>query len=87
MKRDHIILGVGIGLIAPFLAYVLQTMYKMQLLAMNKEILPFVIAAALNLLLLRFLFRKDYLATGRGVILATFLSALALIFLTDAKLN
>jgi len=46
----------------------------------------YVVAAAINLLLLRFFFRRALDRTGRGVLLVTFLAVILLIFIDKQSL-
>ena len=80
--KNNLFLGVFLGLIFPLLAQltVLYTHVQTSLFA-HKPIAIYVIAAALNLIGVRFLYRGGKEKTANGVILATFLAMIVLIIL------
>jgi len=86
--RNNLWTGVGIGLIAPLLAYLL-TVYTgiPESLFPTKPFLAYLVAAVLNLLLMRVFYRKSLSREkiANGIILVTFLGML--VFLYFHKLN
>lgn len=88
MKKDSIFLGVLIGLIAPVISYLLTTYTSMQQsLFAQKPIAMYVIAAVINLVIIRFSFKSGRDTFGKGVVLATFIAMLALIFMTKLSVG
>jgi hypothetical protein len=72
LKKDAIITGVLVALIFPVMAFVSAHLLKYNLYLMNKPALPYFIALALNLVLIRISIKKGFDKTGRGIMLATF---------------
>lgn len=64
----------------PLLAFALARWTDWAMLIGNKPLSLYVIAALLNLLLLRYFYRRGNEHSARGVIMVTFLGALLLIF-------
>lgn len=62
-------------------------LYKETLVSWNKEILTYVIAGMINLIMVRFFFKRDFPETGKGVLVSTFIAALALLLFTEIRLN
>jgi len=84
MRRNSFLLGSLLGASAPAVAYILKvfsplgtTMHPLSL---------YVIAAGINLLLLRFFYRQARERTARGVLLITFLALVLLIFIEKLSL-
>lgn len=72
--------GILVALIFPGLAWLTEFILKTNTYIVNRPAVPYVIAIAINLLLIRFCFKKDADQTGKGIMLATFISML-LIFI------
>lgn len=80
MKRNNFLFGALLGLVAPALAHLLTLFTDWARLVGDKEIGLYVIAALLNLLLVRFYYRNAKENTARGIILVTFVAAIVLVF-------
>jgi hypothetical protein len=65
---------------APFVAHMLTVFTSWNLALGNKPLSLYVIAALINLLLVRFFYRNALEKSARGVILITFVGVLLLIF-------
>lgn len=80
--KNNFVLGVALGIIFPLLAYFVTTFTTIQTsLFAHKPIVLYVVAATINLVAVRFLYRKGKEATANGVVLATFLAMIILIVL------
>lgn len=80
--KNNLALGVALGVIFPLLAYLATTFTTIQTsLFAHKPIALYVIAATINLIGVRFLYRGGREATANGVVLATFLAMIILIVL------
>jgi hypothetical protein len=85
--KNSLIQGLLIGAIAPLIAFLLTVYTDLEImLSSDKPIFLYVIAVGVNLITTRILFKKGYDATGRGVVLVTFIGALLLIFGTKLKI-
>ncbi|MGV3761682.1 hypothetical protein [Parapedobacter sp.] len=84
MQRNSFFLGCLLGVLAPALACLLKAFSPLAV-TMNPLSL-YVIAAAINLLLLRFFYRQALDRSARGVLLVTFVALLFLIFIEKLSL-
>ncbi|GGH11474.1 hypothetical protein FAZ19_00475 [Sphingobacterium alkalisoli] len=85
--RNSLIQGLLIGAIAPLIAFLLTVYTDLEIvLSSDKPIFLYVVAAAVNLIMTRILFKRGYETTGRGVVLITFIGALLLVFGTKLKI-
>lgn len=85
--KNSFLLGLFIGILAPLVSYLLNTFTKLQeTFFADKLIALYVLAALINLVILRFAHRsgKDLLA--KGVLLTTFIAMLILIIFGDIKI-
>jgi len=82
MQQNPFLLGLGIGLIAPLCAHVLTRFTALSVPFGSKQLGLYVIAALINLLVVRYFYRKGSEHAARGVILITFVLAMLLIFTT-----
>lgn len=80
MKRNSFLFGALLGVVAPVVAHLLSTFTTWSSLLGGKDIGLYVVAALLNLLLVRCYYRHACERTARGLILVTFLATLLLIF-------
>lgn len=79
--KNNFALGVALGVIFPLLAYVATTFTTVQTsLFAHKPIALYVFAATINLIGVRFMYRKGKEATANGVVLVTFLAMIILLF-------
>lgn len=84
--KNSFILGVVLGAIFPLLAYVLTTQTGLQQsLFMQKPIAFYVLAAVLNLVAVRFIYRSGREATAKGILLVTFLAMILMVFALKIK--
>ena len=81
LNKDSIFAGVAIGLPFPLLALLLTHLFKYNNYLLNKPGLPYFIAIAANLLLLRYFFKQEAELTCRGLIITTFFSMLLILLL------
>ncbi len=72
LNKNSLPAGILIALIAPALAWAAAYMLKDNNLIINKSALPYFIAIALNLVLIRVFSKKAADKTIRGIILVTF---------------
>ena len=75
LKRDNVWLGLILGLILPGIAFFFVEILKKNIKVLEKDNLLYIGCVALNLLLVRYLFRSYKENTAKGVISATFISA------------
>ncbi|WP_257669356.1 hypothetical protein [Parapedobacter tibetensis] len=80
MKINHFLFGCIIGLLAPTAAHLLTLFTSWNMVIGNKSLSLYVIAALINLLLMRFFYRNALEQSARGVILITFVAAMVLLF-------
>ena len=71
--------GLLAALIFPVSAFAVKYFLKNNVFILNKPSVPYLIAIALNLVMIRFCLKKDLEKTARGIMLATFL-VLILVF-------
>ena len=71
-------MGFLLALPFPAIAWLVASLLKNNVDIISKPALPYIIAIALNLLMLRFTVKKDLDRTARGVMLGTFAIMLAL---------
>lgn len=84
--KNNLLTGLLIGLPAPITAYLLTAYTTITAtLATGKETLLYMLAGALNLLILRFMYRREYEKVGQGVILITFVTVLLLLYMHKLK--
>jgi drug/metabolite transporter (DMT)-like permease len=72
LNKNSLPAGIFAGLIFPAVAWIAAYLLKGSVELINRPALPFFIAIALNLIMLRLFLKKDLDKTGRGVILITF---------------
>lgn len=77
--RNHLLNGVGIGAIAPLIAFLAGRFSEMPALLAANPLRVYAIAALFNLLLVRYFYRDGQDRSGQGVVLITFLGLLVLI--------
>lgn len=72
-NRNNTLLGIFLGCLPPFLLWLIFVIFlKNDALIMNKPAIPYLIAIALDLIMLRYYARKHFDLTSRGIIIATF---------------
>lgn len=77
--RNNFLKGAGLGLIAPALAVLLTRFAQLPDFLAAKPLSLYVIAALINLLMVRYFYRNEQDLSGRGVVLVTFIGLLVLI--------
>jgi hypothetical protein len=80
LKKNNLLFGILIALIFPAIAWLIAGLLANNIYIINKPAMPYFVAIALNLVLMRISFSKGADKTARGVILTTFV-VMALIFI------
>lgn len=75
-KKDNVWLGLFLGLLLPGLGFVIVELLKRNLVYLAKADLLYIGCVAINLLLLKYAYKKELEATAKGIISATFICAL-----------
>lgn len=83
-KADHVITGMLAGLILPAMVWFFVADKLTGVPYLGKPGVPYLLPMLFNLLLIRFLYKKDRQATANGIMIATFLFMLA-VFLIKLK--
>lgn len=87
MNKNSLIAGLIVGGIAPLLAYLVMTYTTLQQSYFaEKPIALYVLAAVVNLVIIRFAYRGQKEALAKGVVLITFLAMIAFVVLTKFKI-
>lgn len=73
--KDNIWIGLILGLIFPAIAYVFVEVLKKNLRILEKDDLLYIGCVAINLFLVRYLFKKNQENTARGIVASTFICA------------
>lgn len=84
MKRDSFLLGLFVGALGPAAAGLLKTFTPLG--ATLHPLSLYVIAAVVNILLVRFCYRQALDRSARGVLMITFVALLLLIFIEKLSL-
>lgn len=79
-KKDSVWLGLGIGLFFPAVAFVIVEVIKKNLVFLQKDDLLYIGCVAINMLLLKYAYKKDHELTAKGIISATFVCAFIFFF-------
>lgn len=87
MKKDNLFFGALLGSIAPIIAFVMSRFNLTGIDVGDKSLSFYVIAALINLLLMRYYYRNEMGNSARGIILITFIGAMAVLFFGDAKIG
>jgi len=84
LRRNNIGVGLLTGLILPGVAWLIfDLLLKNRTVILNKPAIPYLVAIALNLFAIKYLFKTGRDQTGAGMILCTFaVMVLALLFQT-----
>lgn len=83
--KNNLFVGLLLGMAIPLITWFIFGYQFPQLQYRYKPGVPYLIAVALNLFIIRYCFRKDADQTGKGVMLTTFICML-LVFLFKVKL-
>ena len=88
MQQNSIFTGVILGSLAPLLAYLMMTYTSLQQqFFAEKPIALYVLAALINLIIMRFAYRGGKESLAKGIVLVTFVAMLVLIFVTKLKVG
>ena len=88
MQQNSIFTGVILGSLAPLVAYLLMTYTSLQQdYFAEKPIAIYVLAAVVNIIILRFAFRGGKESLAKGIVLITFIAMLVLIYVTKLKVG
>jgi predicted neutral ceramidase superfamily lipid hydrolase len=72
-KINNVIYGVLIGSIFPVIALLVEFLLGTNTYLINRPAVPYFVAIALNLILLRIFLKRDVGKTLRGIMLVTFI--------------
>jgi len=79
LKKDSYLTGILLAIPLPAAAFVMAT-YVLQnsVLIINKPVVPYLVAFALNLIMMRLFGAEGMVKTVKGIMIATFLITVAL---------
>jgi len=80
LQKNSLATGILLALIFPAIAFLVSYLLKNNVDIINRPALPYFIAIALNLVLLRICYKKGADKTVRGIMLSTFVF-MALVFI------
>ncbi|MDP9081336.1 MAG: hypothetical protein M3O71_28325 [Bacteroidota bacterium] len=86
LNKNSLLTGTLLALIFPAIAWITAHYLKNNIDLINRPALPYWIAIGLNLIMLRFAFKKDLDKTSNGIMLTTFAAMIA-IFMFKAYLR
>jgi hypothetical protein len=73
LKKNNITIGLLAGLIVPGITwFIFGCLLKNQTVILNKPVIPYLLAIALNLFAIKYFFKTGRDQTGTGMILCTF---------------
>jgi hypothetical protein len=72
LKKNNMPFGILIGLVFPVMAFIVAYLLRYNVYIINKPGIPYFIAIALNLVLIRIGSKKELDQTIKGIMLATF---------------
>lgn len=75
LRRNSVWLGVILGLVFPGIAFFFVEILKKNIRLLEKDDLLYIGCAAVNLIVVRYLFRNNLEDTGKGVVASTFVCA------------
>ncbi len=85
--KNSILTGLLIGLLLPAAAWVLFARLYPDTVILNKPAIPYLVAIGLNLFVVKLCFQRNADNTGKGVMLATFASMLAMVFILKVRIS
>jgi hypothetical protein len=85
LNKNSMAAGLLAALIFPVSAFAVKYLLKNNIFILNKPAVPYLVAIALNLILIRFCVQKDMEKTARGIMLATF-AVMVLVFILKTYL-
>lgn len=86
MNKDNLFFGILLGLIAPLIAFIMSRFNLTGIDIGSKNLSFYVIAALVNLLLMRYYYRNEMGNSARGIILITFIATMAVLFFRGGDL-
>ena len=86
LNKNSLLAGITTALLFPAIAWGMAYLLRNSVDIINRPALPYLVAIALNLILLRFLLKWDLDKTARGVMLGTFIIML-LVFMIKVHLR
>ncbi|MDB4921593.1 hypothetical protein [Mucilaginibacter sp.] len=86
LNKNSFITGILAALIFPAIALAVAYLLKTNVEIINRPALPYFIAIALNLIMMRIILKKELDQTARGIMLATFIIML-LVFIFKVHLR
>ena len=79
LKKDSYLTGIWLAIPLPAAAYLLASyLLKNNFYILNKPALPYLVAIALNLIMMRLFAGNGHVKTVKGIFIATFLLTIAL---------
>ncbi|MGZ3873645.1 MAG: hypothetical protein ACXVJD_12045 [Mucilaginibacter sp.] len=84
--KNSLLAGLLAALVFPAIAWGAAYLLRDNIALINRPALPYLIAIAINLILLRFLLKRDLDKTARGIMLGTFVIML-LVFMLKVHLR
>ncbi len=84
--KNSVLSGFLIGMLPPALAWLFFNVIYTNVVILNKPTMPYFIALGINLVIIRICNKKNTDDTGKGVMMATFLSML-LLFIFKIRLT
>jgi len=72
LNKNSIAAGVLMAVVFPAASFVAAYLLKDNLYLMNKPVLPYLVAIALNLILMQICAKKEWVNTVKGIMLTTF---------------
>lgn len=78
-KKNHLLVGVVIGAVAPIIAYLFAEYTALNERFADKPLTVYMIAGAVNLLLLRYFYKRGVSQTAGGIMAITFLGIILLL--------
>lgn len=87
MNRDNLLFGILIGSISPFIAFIMTQFNLTGIDIGNKSLSFYAFGAILNLIMMRYYYRKELGNTAGGIILITFICAILVFFLHETTLG
>jgi zinc transporter ZupT len=81
LKTNSITAGVLMGLLFPVISLIAVYFLKDNLYLLNKPALPYLVAIAANLIIMRICSKKDMVHTVKGIMITTFAFMLLVLFI------
>jgi hypothetical protein len=84
--KNNVVVGMLIGLVLPLLAWIFSEVFFQRDIIANKPGVPYLVAVAINLILLKFIYKSNADKAGIGLLIVTF-TAVILTFVFKIKLH